>query len=101
MREEEMPAMVAPEGFQTHQCLVACLTPELARSFEAALGLPAGRFNGTAANGFAAPDSGAIVHARFMFVKIIDLPRHRFDGGLVRQSGQGFFELRGGRCTDL
>ena len=85
--------MVAPEGFQTHQRLVAFLTPELARSFEAALGLPTRRFNRPAADGFAASLSGAIVHAFFMFAQVVDLPGHHCHGGLVFESGQGCFKL--------
>ena len=68
--------MVAPEGFQPPQRLVVCLTPELARSFEAALGLPTRCFNRPAADGFAPALSGAIVHALPMFVKIVHLPGH-------------------------
>jgi hypothetical protein len=37
MREEQMPASVAPEGFQTHQGFVSRTTSKLSRSLEAAL----------------------------------------------------------------
>jgi hypothetical protein len=46
MREEQVPAAVAPEHFQTHAGFVTCLTPELARALEAALSLPTGGFPG-------------------------------------------------------
>src|ERR1017187_4488414 len=88
-----MPASVAPEGFETRQGFIALPAPELARALEAALGLPAGRFHRPAAAGFTAPLSAPIVHARFVLVKIIHLPRHGFDGTRVRQSGQRLFQL--------
>ena len=59
MGKEPLPAAVTPEHFQTHQGFVACLTAELSGPFEAALGLPAGCFDRTAANRFAASPSGA------------------------------------------
>ena len=93
VREEAVPTTVAPKGFQTHQGFIPLLTPKLPRAFEAALRLPTGRFNRAAADGFAAAAAGAVVHARLMFVKIIDLAGHRCDGSLVRQSGQRRFEL--------
>jgi len=40
--EEQMPAVITPEGFQTHQTFIARETPELSGTFEAALILPTG-----------------------------------------------------------
>ncbi len=40
VREEQMPAIVAPKGFQTHQGFVARLSPKLSRPLEACLILP-------------------------------------------------------------
>ena len=40
VREKEMPASVAPESFQAQERFVSVLAPILARSLEAALGLP-------------------------------------------------------------
>lgn len=56
-----MPAIVAPEGFQAHQTFVADQTPELSGSFEAALILPTGGFDGPAALRFAVPPGGGVV----------------------------------------
>lgn len=52
MGENEMPAVVAPKGFQPEPGLVSLLTPILAWTLKATLGLPAGGFNGSTANGF-------------------------------------------------
>src|SRR5882724_7192009 len=93
MRKEEVPAVVAPEGFQTHQGFIPSETPKLAGSFEAALGLTTGGFDRAAANGFARSSSGAIVHALLMFVKIVYLPGDRLGGGPCGQTGQRRFEL--------
>jgi len=51
--EKKEPTPVAPEGFQTQQGFVTCLTPKLTGPFESALGLPPGGFNGAAADRFA------------------------------------------------
>jgi hypothetical protein len=42
VRKEQMPAVVAPKGFQAHQRFVARPAPELASAFEPALILPTG-----------------------------------------------------------
>ena len=72
MGKEQVPASVAPEHFQTQQGFVAFLAPELSSTFEAALGLSAGRFHRATANRFTRSPSGAIVHARLMFVEVMD-----------------------------
>ena len=77
VREQQMPASIAPEGFQTKERFVTALTPILAGPFEAALRLATGRFNGSAANRFAPPPSGPIIHPFLVFVKIIDFFLHR------------------------
>jgi hypothetical protein len=53
VREEQVPAVVTPGGFQAHQGFVSRATPELARSLEAALRLPAGGFHRFTAFGLA------------------------------------------------
>jgi hypothetical protein len=53
VREEEVPAVIAPEGFQTEQAFIACPAPELARALESALRLSAGGFHRTTATGLA------------------------------------------------
>src|SRR5208283_154243 len=58
-----MPAVVAPEGFQTHQSFIADQTPELPGPFEAALILPTGRFDGSTALRFAGTPCGWVVHS--------------------------------------
>src|ERR1035438_1387996 len=102
MRKEKMPATIAPESFQAEESFVALLTPVLAWPLEAALGLPTGGLDGSAANGLAPPPARAVIHPVLMLVKIIDLflyrfrccsrwqfrqnlfqARHDFDGGLV------------------
>ena len=51
VREEQVPATVAPEGVQAEQRLVAAFAPKLAGAFEAALVLAAGRLDGARAQG--------------------------------------------------
>jgi len=46
VREEFVPATVAPAGFQAHEGLVTGGGPELAGAFETTLILAAGRFDG-------------------------------------------------------
>ena len=65
-----MPAVIAPEHFQTEQRLITALAPELARSFEPTLGLSASGFDRAAANRFARPSSRAVIHAGLMFLKV-------------------------------
>jgi hypothetical protein len=75
-----VPAFVAPERFQAQKCFVAALAPKLAGPFEPALGLSAGSFDGTAANGFARAPSCAVIHARLVFLKICYFFGHRLAG---------------------
>jgi hypothetical protein len=65
-----MPAVIAPEHFQTEQSFVALLAPELSGSFEPTLGLSASGFHRAAANRFARPSSRAVIHAGLMFLKV-------------------------------
>jgi len=60
--KEQAPSPVAPESFQTQERFVTCLTPILTWSLEAALVLPTGRLDGSAANGFASPPSSPVIH---------------------------------------
>src|ERR1017187_7577934 len=50
MRKEKMPATIAPESFRAEESFVALLTPVLAWPLEAALGLPTGGLDGSAAH---------------------------------------------------
>src|SRR5438093_9186208 len=69
--EEQVPTVVAPEGFQTPQSFVARTTPELARSLEAALVWSAGGFHRAAALRFAGPPRRRrIVHPPTMAFQI-------------------------------
>ena len=77
-----MPAVIAPKHFQAEQSLVASFTPKLARSFEAALCLPASGLNRAAANGFVGPPSRPIIHAPLMLMEI----GHFFGDSLRRRS---------------
>ena len=54
VREEEFPAIVAPEHFQRQESLIASGAPELAAAFHATLQLAAGGFDGTGAERFIA-----------------------------------------------
>src|SRR5271154_3861280 len=65
-----MPAVVAPEHFQTEQSFIAALAPELAGSLEPALGLSTGGFHGSAANGLVRPSSRPVIHAGLMCLKV-------------------------------
>src|SRR6266568_2361756 len=60
MREEPVPATVAPEPCQIQQGFISRRTPELARALEPALGLPTGGFHRSAANRLARAPSGPI-----------------------------------------
>jgi hypothetical protein len=51
VREEQMPAAVAPECFQAHQSFISRATPELSWAFEAALILATSGLDGSAAQG--------------------------------------------------
>ena len=68
--EQEVPAVVAPEGFQTHQTFITGTTPELAGALEAALLLPAGGFHRAAALRFARAPRRRIVHPLTMAFQI-------------------------------
>ena len=85
--------MVAPECFQTQQGFVTFDTPELAWALEAALGLTTGGLDWAAANGFAGPPPGPIIHAVLVFVKVLNL----FGKGLRRRAAgqrrQDFLQL--------
>ena len=47
VREEVVPAAIAPEGFQAHESFVSVDGPELAGALETALVLSAGGFDGS------------------------------------------------------
>src|SRR5690349_10913060 len=76
VREQQMPTTVAPEGFQTHQSFVTCATPELARTLEATLILPASRFHCPAALRFTRTLRRRVIHALAMIFKIGHLRFH-------------------------
>ena len=93
VRKEQMPATIAPERFQAWESFVALLTPVLAWPLEAALGLPAGGLDGSAANGLAPSSARAVIHPVFMLVKIIDFFLHRFRRCSRWQFRQNLFQL--------
>ena len=72
-----MPAVVTPEGFQAHQGFVSRATPELARSLEAALRLPAGGFHRFTAFGLARASRRRVVHPLPMTLQTVPLGWHR------------------------
>src|SRR3974377_112177 len=72
-----MPALVTPEGFQTHQGFIAHTTPELTRAFESALILSAGRFHGAAALGFSGAPCGSVVHSLPVALQILQFGFNR------------------------
>src|SRR5712692_10051131 len=76
MRKEQMPAFVAPEGFQAHQCLISGTTPKLARAFEAALVLPTSRFDGATALWLAGSSGRCIIHPMSMLLEIVHFALH-------------------------
>ena len=90
MREEEVPAVVAPKGFQTHQGLVTGGGPELAGALEATLILTTGGFDGPGTqrfigqpgllwgggarlDGFAGGHDRAVVEAVLVVFPVLDL----------------------------
>src|SRR5579863_5142832 len=84
-----MPAIIAPEHFQTEQSFVALLAPELSGSFEPTLGLPTSGFHWAAADGFARLASCPIIHARLMFMKV-----GCFSGYRLRRRSTGHLRQR-------
>src|SRR5579872_5806888 len=83
-----MPAVVAPEGFQTHQSFIADQTPELSGSFEAALVLPTGRFDGATALRFAGTPCGGVVHTLTVAFQIRQFGLNGSSFFLTQPSGQ-------------
>src|SRR5450756_2437536 len=88
VREQQVPSVVAPEGFQTHQSFIAGTTPELAGSLEAALILSAGGFHRAAALRFARPPRRRIVHPPTMAFQIGYFGLHRLPLLLAQSFGQ-------------
>ena len=88
-----MPATVAPEHFQTEQGFVASLAPKLSRSFEPTLGLPTSGLYRAAADGFACPASGSVIHACLMFVEVGHFFGHRLSRRSARHLRQRRFQL--------
>src|SRR5438105_14092537 len=72
-----MPAFVAPESFQAHQSLIPGTTPKLARSLEAALVLPTGRFHGATALRLAGPSRRSVIHPVSVLLAILHFAFHR------------------------
>src|SRR5262245_26585560 len=68
--EQQVPAFVAPEGFQTHQAFITRTTPKLARSLEPTLILPTGRFHRAAAHRFARSPRRRVIHPLTMAFQI-------------------------------
>ena len=72
VRKQQLPAVVAPEGFQAHQAFIAGATPELARTFEPTLVLPTGRFHRATALRVARLPRRGTVHPPAMAFQISD-----------------------------
>ena len=60
---EQMPAIIAPKRFETHQAFVADPVPELARTFKATLMLASGGLHRATAQGLAPLLRRAAIHA--------------------------------------
>jgi hypothetical protein len=87
VRKEMFPATIAPERFQAHQRFIAGFGPELARTLEAALILPAGGFHRPAAQRFAPTLAVWVVEPRTIIFKISDLA-FELRAGLGREAGE-------------
>lgn len=74
--EEQMPAVVAAEGFQIHQRFITGLGPALTRAFVAHLILSAGRFHRPAAQGLALLCGRPVVEALAAGLQAGGLARH-------------------------
>ena len=88
-----MPPAITPEGFQTQQSFVSGAAPKLAGTLEAALRLPAGRFNGSAADRFTGMSCRSVIHPLFMFLEVIKLFGHRLGTGSFGQFSQNILKL--------
>jgi hypothetical protein len=93
MRKKQVPAAVAPEGFQAHQGFVSGLTSNPSTSLEAALILPTCRFNRSAAQGLAALFGAPIIQSVAMAAKVFQLPLG-FNAAPGAQTLGGLFEFR-------
>lgn len=106
--EEVVPAVVAPEGFQTHQGLVTGGGPELAGALESTLILTTGGFDGAGTqwlvgqagllwgsgarfDGFAGGHDRAVVQPVLVVFPVLDLGAEFAPEGLV-QAGLELFE---------
>ena len=76
-----MPPAIMPESFQTQQGFVSGAAPKLAWTLEAALRLPAGGFNGSAADRFTGMSCRSVIHPLFMCLEVIKLFDHRLRTG--------------------
>lgn len=72
-----MPAAIAPEGFQAHQGFISGPAPKLARAFEAALILPTGGLDRTAAQRLSASFGEVIVQPVAMGLEVFQLRLRR------------------------
>lgn len=84
-----MPAVVAPEGFQTHQAFITHATPELPRAFEPALVLPAGRFHRAAPQRFSGSLCRRVVHSLPVAFQIVQFGFNGLAFLFAQSLGQG------------
>src|SRR5215469_1272422 len=73
---EQLPATIAPEGFQTHQRLVASPAPVLSGPFEADLILSACRLYRSASHWLACRLALRVVHASLVLFEVVLFPSH-------------------------
>lgn len=76
-----MPASIASECFQAHECFIAGLTPKLPGALEAGLILAASRFHRSAAQWLATLASRSVVQAITMGWQVVDFFFHRLANG--------------------
>ena len=70
--EEEFPALIAPEHFQTEQGFIPFGAPELGASFHATLQLATGRFDRAGAQGFTELLCLLVLHSVLVVAVILD-----------------------------
>ena len=86
--EEEVPALVAPEGFEAEEGFGTRGAPKLSGPLEATLDLATRRLHRPTAEGFARPPGRPVVPPGLVFPEVGCFPGHRFGrrpGGQARQ----------------
>ena len=101
MGKEEVPASIAPKGFQAQERFIPFLSPVLAWSLEAALSLSTGRIDRPTANRFpASPSGNDNPRAALVLLKIIHFLLHDFVPSLPRASFIGVDDHRSFAIAD-